>query len=145
MKDNQISEIIEKNTFMRYNFIQEELVEPDHAVFKLEIRPESRNTYGIVHGGAIYTLADTATGFAAHTDGRAYVTQGSSLNFLGNQGAGVIYGDARVIHRGRATCLIHVDITGDGGKVLATGEFTYFCVDRAKVEEKARAEMEKNG
>lgn len=130
-------ERLKGNSFMNYNHIELEFLEPDHAVFKLVIREESRNTFGMVHGGALYSLADNATGAAAHTDGRHYVTQGSSFNFLRNQPEGTIYADARVRHRGGATCLIDVDITGDGGKLLATGSFTYFCVDRAKVEEKA--------
>ena len=65
-------ERIKTNAFMIHNHIEIESVEPDRAVFRLEIRPESKNPYGMVHGGAIYTLADNATGSAAHTDGRYY-------------------------------------------------------------------------
>ena len=128
---------LETNTFMNHNFMELEFLEPDHAIFKLEIREESRNTFGMVHGGALYSLADNATGCAAHTDGRNYVTQGSSFNFLRNQPSGTIYADVKVRHRGGTTCLIDVNITGEGGKLLATGTFTYFCVDRSKIEAKA--------
>ena len=58
----QAAELNKKNLFATYNHIEAEFVEPDHAIFKLEIRPESKNPYGIVHGGAIYTMADNATG-----------------------------------------------------------------------------------
>lgn len=128
---------LEANSFMNHNFMELEFLEPDHAIFKLEIREESRNTFGMVHGGALYSLADNATGCAAHTDGRHYVTQGSSFNFLRNQPTGTIYADAKVRHRGGTTCLIDVNITGEDEKLLATGSFTYFCVDRKKIEEKA--------
>ena len=70
-----------KNAFMLHNYIELERVEKDRAVFKLDIRPESYNPYGLIHGGAIYTLADNATGAAAHSDGRYYVTQTSALHF----------------------------------------------------------------
>ena len=70
-----------------------------------------------------------ATGFAAHTDGRNYVTQTSALHFLRNQSEGEIQADARVRHRGHSTCLVAVDILGEDEKLLATGEFTFFCVD----------------
>ena len=108
----QAAELNKKNLFATYNHIEAEFVEPDHAIFKLEIRPESKNPYGIVHGGAIYTMADNATGYAAHTDGRSYVTQGSSMHFLRNQSEGVVRADAKVRHRGRTTCLVNVDILG---------------------------------
>ena len=125
------------NAFAEYNHLELSSVEPDHAVFRLHIRPESKNPYGIVHGGAIYTMADNATGYAAHTDGRIYVTQESSMHFLRNQSEGVVRADARVLHRGKSTCLVHVDILGEDERLLATGTFTYFCVDPAIMEKKA--------
>lgn len=131
-------ELNEGNRFAVYNHIEPEFVEPDHVIFRLDIRDESKNPYGVVHGSAIYTMADNATGYAAHTDGRNYVTQTSSMHFLRNQTHGTVRADARVRHRGRATCLVDVDILGEGGKLLATGEFTYFCVDPALMARKAQ-------
>ena len=49
----QAAELNKKNLFATYNHIEAEFVEPDHAIFKLEIRPESKNPYGIVHGGIV--------------------------------------------------------------------------------------------
>ena len=121
---------LEKNGFMNYNHIEMETVEQDYAVFSLQVRPENRNVYGMVHGGAIYTLADNATGSAAHTDGRNYVTQSGTLHFLRNQREGIIRAQARVRHRGRSTVLVAVDVVGDDGTLLASGEFSFFCVDR---------------
>ena len=80
-----------------------------------------------IYGGAL--VVANATGFAAHTDGRNYVTQTSALHFLRNQSEGEIQADARVRHRGHSTCLVAVDILGEDEKLLATGEFTFFCVD----------------
>ena len=119
---------LEKNGFMNYNHIEMETVEQDYAVFRLQVRPENRNVYGMVHGGAIYTLADNATGSAAHTDGRNYVTQSGTLNFLRNQREGIIRAQARVRHRGRSTVLVAVDVVGDDGTLLASGEFSFFCI-----------------
>ena len=118
------------NAFMKHNFMEVEEVTPDRAVTSLTIRPETRNPYGMVHGGAVYALADNATGMAAHTDGRSYVTQSSNLYFLRNQPEGVIRAEATVRRRGRTTCLVEVDVTGDDGALLATGTFAHFCVDQ---------------
>lgn len=133
---------IRNNAFMIHNHIQLESVEPDRAVFRLDIRPESCNPYGMVHGGAIYTMADNAAGTAVHTDGRFYVTQTSSLHFLRNQARGTVRAAAYVRHRGRSTVLTAVDITGEDGRLLATGEFTFFCVDKDLMDRKAAAERE---
>lgn len=134
----QTRERLSRNAFMHYNHMELESVRQDRAVFRLEIRPESKNPFGMVHGGALYTLADNAAGVAAHTDGRAYVTQTSSLHFLRNQSAGTVRAEGRVRHRGRSTCLAEVDITGGDGALLATGEFTFFCVDPDLMEQRVR-------
>ena len=139
IRDTQ--ERIRKNAFMLHNHIELESVERDRAVFKLDIRPESCNPYGMVHGGAIYTLADNATGTAAHSDGRYYVTQTSALHFLRNQSRGTVRATAWVRHRGKSTVLTSVDITSEDGKLLATGEFTFFCVDKALMDQKVAAEQ----
>lgn len=126
---------LSRNAFMAYNHMELEMVQPDRAVFRMEIRPESKNPFGMVHGGALYTMADNAAGVAVHTDGRTYVTQNSSLHFLRNQRAGTVRAEGRIRHRGNSTCLAEVDITGEGGVLLATGEFTFFRVDPGLMEE----------
>ena len=131
-------ERVQANAFMLHNHIELESVEQDRAVFRLTIRPESKNPYGMIHGGAIYTLADNATGTAAHTDGRYYVTQTSALHFLRNQSEGTVRATATVRHRGHSTVLTAVDITGDDGKLIATGEFTFFCVDKDIMDSKVK-------
>lgn len=123
---------LRENAYTRHNFFELETVERDRAVYRLDIRPESKNPYGMVHGGALYTMADDAAGSAAHTDGRHYVTQNGSLHFLKNQPSGVIRAEGRVRRRGKATCLAVVDITNERGELLATGDFSFFCIDEEK-------------
>lgn len=125
------------NAFTAHNFIRLESAEPDHVVYCLDIRPESWNPYGMVHGGALYTLADDAAGGTAHSDGRHYVTQSGNLHFLENRAHGTIRAAGRVLHRGRSTVLVAVEITDEAGALLAAGEFTYFCVDAKRMAERA--------
>ena len=125
------------NAFTAYNFIRLESVEPDRAVYCLDVRPESRNPWGMVHGGALYTLADDAAGGAAHSDGRHYVTQHGDLHFLDNRAHGTIRAAGRVRRRGRSTVLVEVEITGGDGALLAVGAFTYFRVDPERMAERA--------
>ena len=137
LKDKALERSI-YNGFAKYNQIELEHIEPDKAVFKINIRQENKNPYGMLHGGAIYTMADQATGTAAHTDGRSYVTQTSAMHFLRNQAEGVVYATGTVRHRGRSTVLTAVAITGEDGKLIATGEFTFFCVDKAVMDAKIK-------
>ena len=64
-----------KNKFVVHNYIQMVSVTKDEAVFSLNVREESKNSFGMVHGGAIYAMADNAAGFVVHTDGRHHETR----------------------------------------------------------------------
>ena len=127
---HNVEDLTARNAFAVFNHLEVEHVERDYAVFKLDIRPESKNPRGFVHGGLLAGMADNAAGYAAHSDGRVYVTQSSHMNYLHNQAEGVIRAAGRVLHRGRTVGLVRVDITGEDGALLATGELAYFCVDR---------------
>lgn len=47
---------------MSFNHIKIGVVESDHAEVWLDIQPESTNIYGVVHGGALFTMADCCAG-----------------------------------------------------------------------------------
>ena len=139
-RKEQMEALVQGNEFMTHNHIRLESVEQDRAVVALEIHPESKNPHNMVHGGALYTMADNATGIAVHTDGRAHVTQNGQLHFLANQAEGTVRAIGWVRRRGRYTSLAEVDIVGDNGRLLATGQFSYFCISEprgGKAPEKA--------
>lgn len=94
--------------FMSYNHIEIDYVEQDRACVCLDIVRESTNSYHMVHGGAYFTMADCCAGLAAHTDGRRYVTQGASVQFVRNTGSGRVTARSVVTSRGRTLCLAEV-------------------------------------
>ena len=52
--------------------------------------------------------------------------------------------EAVVRHRGRTTVLVEVTVTGEEGKLLAAGTFTFFCVDPRRMERNSPADEVKN-
>lgn len=48
----------------------------------MKIRPEMLNSMGKAHGGIAYSLADTAFGFSANTNGRYAVSIDTSINHI---------------------------------------------------------------
>ena len=53
------------NPFLDYNHIKVVSASPDRAEMAVELVPESRNLYGFMHGGLIYTLLECTAGLAA--------------------------------------------------------------------------------
>lgn len=122
-------ERIDQNAFMRYAHVELTALEAEWAECRLTLFEEAKNPRGMIHGGAMYTLADNAAGSAAHSDGRKHVTQTGSMNYLRNITEGTAIATAKVRHRGRTTCLVDVEITAEAtGKLLSTGTFTFFCI-----------------
>ena len=120
----------ENNHFVNVCGIRVESAEGDSVVCTMEVGQSCTNHLGFVHAGALYTLAENAAGAAAfHIVGRRYVTQGGNIHYLGNQKSGTLRATARVIHVGKKTCLIRTEVRGEGERLCAAGEFSFFCID----------------
>ena len=104
--------------------------DPDRTVLSMEIVPDQMNPYNVLHGGAIYGLADTAAGFTAAANGARVVTQNGSFHFFGNVSEGMVYAEGTPVHRGRIVSVIHVDVRSQSGKLLGEGTFDMYSVDR---------------
>mgnify|MGYP002733721611 CR=1 FL=1 len=117
-----------ENPFMTYNHIEIGTVEPDHAQVWLDVRPESANIYGVVHGGALFTMADCCAGLTARTDGREYVTQGASVSFIANTTEGRLTANGKVVSRGRRVCIVDVEVCTEEKKLLFHSTFSMYCV-----------------
>ena len=118
------------NAFAEHNGIQYRVVGPEQAEATLEVVPDSLNPYGLLHGGAYYTLADCACGCACRSDGRRYVTLHGGIDFIRSARSGKVTATARVRHRGKSTCQLAVEICDGSGTLLATGDFTFFCINQ---------------
>ena len=65
----------EQKGFISNNNIKVEEVKENYAKLSSTIEEKSLNPYGIVHGGLLFGLADTAMGIAAKTTGQNAVLQ----------------------------------------------------------------------
>jgi 1,4-dihydroxy-2-naphthoyl-CoA hydrolase len=84
--------------------------------------------YGIVHGGAYSTLAETvcskATDDAVSAEGNTAMGQSIQVTFLRPIAAGHLNAEARARHRGRSTWVWDVEITDDDGRLCALAHIT---------------------
>ncbi len=117
----------ENNHFMNHNNMKLTELEYDHAVVEHEVKEESHNLFGGIHGGVYFTLADCAAGSAARTNGTKYVTLNNSFEFFRGTKSPVIRAYAKVRQRGKTICVIAVDVKDGEDKLLAGGTFTYFA------------------
>ncbi len=98
------------------------------ATFALEAREELTRMGGILHGGAIFSLLDSAAAFAVLTllePGSDTVTVDLTLHFLRPVSTGRIEARARVLRRGRRVAILSVEATDQTGALVATATTTY--------------------
>lgn len=119
-----------KNPFAEYNGLELVALGDDSSLVRHVITGASCNPSGHVHGGLLFSLLDNAAGFCARADGRDYVTQNASINFIHNVTEGVLLAEARTVSRGRTITVVHVEIRSDTGVLLAEGTANMFCIDR---------------
>ncbi|GBC86782.1 Putative esterase [bacterium HR12] len=88
----------------------------------LAVEDRHRNLLGIVHGGVIATLADTATGLAYRTvlePGTQHVTTQLNVTYLSAGRGGRLVARGRVVKRGRRTGYAEADVLDGEGRLLA--------------------------
>ena len=99
------------------------------ARFAVDVREELTRMGGILHGGAIVSLLDSAAAFAVLTllePGTNTVTIDFTVHFLRPVSTGRIEASARVLRRGRRVAILSVEATDQNGVLVATATTTYF-------------------
>jgi uncharacterized protein (TIGR00369 family) len=98
------------------------------ATFALDWREELSRMEGILHGGALVSLLDTAAAFAVMTllaPGGRTVTVDLTVHFLRPVSAGRLEARARVLRDGRRICVIQIEATDQTGVLISTATTTY--------------------
>ncbi len=108
--------------------IEVEEVRQDYARMRLRYRPELRQPIGVLHGGALATLADTvvvpAVG-SAYDDPRAFFTIDMQLRYLDAIVEEDAIGEGWVVRRGSSIVYCDAEIRSASGKLAATANLTY--------------------
>jgi acyl-CoA thioesterase len=104
-------------------------VKKGYAKVEMIIDEHILNVHGFVHGGALYSLADTAAGAASFATGRDSVTLAGTINYIKPGKGGKLVGIAQEISAGRTTGVYEVFIFNDAEVLLSRATFTMFFLD----------------
>jgi len=92
-----------------------ELVEvsPGRAVARMPVRDHHLNSHGIVHGAAIFALADFAFAAASNSHGTVAVALNASISFLKAGGPGTLTAEATEVAKSHKIGTYAITITDD--------------------------------
>jgi len=103
-------------------------VELGEVDVSLDVQPHHLNLVGLLHGGMIATLADTATGLAYRTvlrPGTRHVTTHLSVTFLSPGRAGLVTALGRVLKAGGRFGYAEADVVGPDDELHARATATF--------------------
>lgn len=98
-----------------------------YARGELEVRKEFENAIHSVHGGCLFTLADTIGGAAAASYGYRMTTVSSDFHYLSAAiNVKKLVAEAKEIKHGKNISVYDVEVKDEAGALFAKGVFSYF-------------------
>jgi uncharacterized protein (TIGR00369 family) len=115
------------------NFLGLELgeINYDRVSIHLDVREQLKQNRGVVHGGAIASLIDTASAFAVLTriePDEHVTTTDLTIHYLRPVTEGRLIATARIVKGGRRLFVLSIDVTNDSDRLVATAVTTYIKV-----------------
>jgi uncharacterized protein (TIGR00369 family) len=105
---------------------------PDGAVVEADVDARLGNPTGVLHGGVLMGLADSAMGLTVTgllADGQAGTNTDLQMRFLRPTKGGRLVATARVVRRGRRTLVLEADVTDAAGKLVARASSAFLVLD----------------
>lgn len=127
------------NTARQFGFRLEH-AEIGRAKLRMNVQFRHMQIHGVVHGGVLASLADTAGGLALYLAlprGSRAATVEMKMNFLEPVQGGTVFAEARILRQGKYLAVIECDLTDEHGKMVAKGLMT-FSIGLAKRQSHAR-------
>jgi len=124
----RIQNALETVPFAKLLGIELEDMAPGTATLGFNIREDLKQNNGVVHGGAIASLVDTATAFAIISllppDEKA-TTADLTISYLRPLRNGRAHSTARVLRAGRRLIVVSAELIEDAENLIATALSTY--------------------
>jgi uncharacterized protein (TIGR00369 family) len=103
-------------------------MKPGEANLHLDIRDELKQNQGVIHGGAVASLIDSAATFAVVTrlePGERVTTTDLTIHYLRPITSGRLTATARIVRGGRRLFVLAVQVTNDHDVLVATAVTGY--------------------
>jgi acyl-CoA thioesterase len=117
-----IKEFFKNDRFAEHNGIELLEVGEGRARARMKIEGYHLNGVSVVHGGAIFTLADLAFAAASNSHGTVAVAINASIWYVKAGLAGNLFANAREVSLNPKLATYSIEVTDDGGEIIAVFE-----------------------
>ena len=127
-----------RNTIIEQLGIQLIEIGADYLVATMPVDHRTHQPYGVLHGGASVTLAETLGSFGAHMtidpDKLASVGLEVNANHIRPVTSGIVTGTARPVHLGSKTQIWTIEIKNEEGKLVCISRITMAIIEKNGLE-----------
>ena len=110
-------------------------IKEGYSKIKMTIREEMVNGFGIIHGGVMFSLADSAFAFACNNRNQLSVALDTSINFIKPVHVGdELTAEATEVHNGKSTGLYQIEIFNQKQHLVAQFKGLCYRTDKKLVE-----------
>lgn len=127
----RLSSALNSVPFAKLLGIELEEIDSGIATLAFDIKPELKQNHGVVHGGAIASLIDSATAFAIIsllTPTEHATTVDLTISYLRPLTEGRVRAIARVLRSGKRLIVVSAELFDEGGTLAATALSTYIKI-----------------
>jgi acyl-CoA thioesterase len=115
-----LKEFFRNDRFAAANGIELMEVSAGRARVKMEIKESHLNGVNIVHGGAIFTLADLAFAAASNSHGTVAVAINASIWYVKAAMEGTLFAEAREVSMNPKLATYTIEVTDQTGELIAS-------------------------
>ena len=108
-----------KDTFAQEAGIELMEVSEGRAAVKMAIADRHKNSHGTVHGGAIFTLADTAFALASNSHGVPAAAINAHISYVKSATSGTLFAQAEEFSINPKIATYTVRVTDEDGENIA--------------------------
>ena len=117
----------DSNTSKQFGF-ELEAVGEGRAVLKMRVAERHKQVHGVVHGGILAALADTAGGLATYLvvpPGTRVATVEMKINYLEPVAGGIVIAEAKVLRRGKNLAIVDCDLRDEKERLVSKALMTF--------------------
>ncbi|HEY4108175.1 hydroxyphenylacetyl-CoA thioesterase PaaI [Puia sp.] len=123
--------LFEKDYFSQWLGLQVDESGEGYCKLHYRINEQMLNGFGIVHGGVVFSAADSAFAFACNSHGILTVALDVSISFTRPARSGdLLFVEARELHLGNKTGLYEIRTTNESGELIALFKGTAYRTSR---------------
>ena len=116
----KIRDFFKNDRFAEHSGIELIDVSPGYAKASMDIKEFHLNGANMVHGGAIFTLADLAFAVASNSHGTIAVAINASIWYVKASTEGTLFAEAKEVSINPKLATYNIDVTNEAGDTIAT-------------------------